>query len=653
MRRLTIILPLLYAGLASAETAQEFRAAGIQALRRDKVVEAAEKFAAAAEACEKEGDEPAQVEANSFLYWCRKKLTRNDLERTGKNVAARLEKAVAPVAADRAQVMFNGVELWAKMNPDEQMAIAVRYFEIADRFPGTPVAIEAQRRSLAAQQAASSRRPASQPAAGNPPPTQPTAANDKLPIPDTAKQRDAENEIKRLFKDDLAKRAPADRKALAEKLFQQGLDTRDDDTARFVLLAQAADVAAQVGEAALVLKTVDEQARLYATDPLALKDRALGQAERAVLSKDAAKAVAEGLLAVADEAAASEKYDLAARLCARAETAARTAVDMPLLTKAQTKGKEAREIQLAADKVRDSKQKLATNPDDPEANLAVGKYECFAKGNWAAGLGLLRKGSDPVLKVLAEREQVQPDEPAKQVEIADGWWDYGAKQTGATKTNIQKHAVQLYEQLVPKLSGMTLTRVQARITAADVPGRAINLLAFIKPERDTIRGKWTFTDGALASDDTQRAAIHVPYSPPEEYDFQFTFERLSGNNAVLIFPRTPKGGQFYFQLGCFWNTRAGFGVVRGQHADRNAASVPHQLQGNRRYVATIQVRRDSFAAYVDGRLLVQYRTDYSDVSMCNDWDLGNVGGFVLGSWNSYRFYEVKLRPVTGSGHWIK
>ncbi|MBI3877243.1 MAG: hypothetical protein HY300_15015, partial [Verrucomicrobia bacterium] len=44
---------------------------------------------------------------------------------------------------------------------------------------------------------------------------------------------------------------------------------------------------------------------------------------------------------------------------------------------------------------------LAITPDDPGANLAVGQFLCFVKGDWESGLPLLAKSDDNVLKTLA------------------------------------------------------------------------------------------------------------------------------------------------------------------------------------------------------------------------------------------------------------
>src|SRR5439155_25557043 len=61
-------------------------------------------------------------------------------------------------------------------------------------------------------------------------------ADDRKTPPDADAQAKAEAQIKDLFKDDFAKRKPADLQALASKLIQQAADTKNDPAGQFVLL---------------------------------------------------------------------------------------------------------------------------------------------------------------------------------------------------------------------------------------------------------------------------------------------------------------------------------------------------------------------------------------------------------------------------------
>src|SRR5262249_20602869 len=51
-----------------------------------------------------------------------------------------------------AKDFFEKAEAFAKSSATSHLLISIRYFEVADRFPGTATAVEAQRRSLEAMQ---------------------------------------------------------------------------------------------------------------------------------------------------------------------------------------------------------------------------------------------------------------------------------------------------------------------------------------------------------------------------------------------------------------------------------------------------------------------------------------------------------------------
>lgn len=68
-------------------------------------------------------------------------------------------------------------------------------------------------------------------------------------------------------------------------------------------------------------------------------------------------------------------------------------------------------------------KKLETSPDDPDANLIVGKYEAFVLGDYKAGMPHLAKSKDKTLKALAEHEldPLYTNTPTKKVVMGDEW----------------------------------------------------------------------------------------------------------------------------------------------------------------------------------------------------------------------------------------
>jgi hypothetical protein len=130
----------------------------------DTIVEAAQAFVLAAEVFERVGNENGATEANSFLYWCKKKMNQAQIQALIKledpSVATRLDNVVKEVPVEKAQAYLARADAFAAANPDEHLLIAIRYFEVADRFNGTEISLQALNRSFKEMQLAASTRPA-------------------------------------------------------------------------------------------------------------------------------------------------------------------------------------------------------------------------------------------------------------------------------------------------------------------------------------------------------------------------------------------------------------------------------------------------------------------------------------------------------------
>jgi tetratricopeptide (TPR) repeat protein len=295
-------------------------------------------------------------------------------------------------------------------------------------------------------------------------PAPPPAA--KAPEPDAASQKEAEAKIREILKADYAKRAPADLQALAGKLIRMGMETRDDPAARYVLLREGRDLAAQGGDTATALKAIDQMEKSYEVDALGMKTAALATAGRAARTPEAALQVAHAYLALMEEAEAADQYDAAAALAGKAESAARQGQDASLVAEAQAQRKEAESMRNEYQAVKESVKELQSKPDDPAACLSVGRFLCLVKGDWEKGLPLLARGSDAALQALAEKELGDTAKTEAMTALGDGWWEAGAGKSGATKARMQARALHWYEKALPQAAGLTKARITSRLEAA-------------------------------------------------------------------------------------------------------------------------------------------------------------------------------------------
>jgi len=160
MRYLAIFLLVFTVGLAAQETPESLREQGLAALKvaqsePDQIVVAAKFLAQAVDGFVAAGKDAQAEEMNACLFWAKKKMTIQQIDAyiakgngTAKATVAKLE------AVEKKEVKKEDAGKWlakadgyAEAAKDPFLA-AVRYFEVASRFKGTPEGEQALEKSL-------------------------------------------------------------------------------------------------------------------------------------------------------------------------------------------------------------------------------------------------------------------------------------------------------------------------------------------------------------------------------------------------------------------------------------------------------------------------------------------------------------------------
>ena len=230
-------------------------------------------------------DQECDVQAN--IFWCRKHLNIDEVKTylAQKGSAKPAEAVLAELKASGDQALpasdaetyFNRAHTYAQEHPDRPLQIAIRYFEVAERFQGTPSGLNAQRLSLEAQQLAISQEShqaetlfSKHEAAGDP------GARAAVPGADALKTATAS--IKDTFKAEFAATRHHDRLVLVGKLIAQAGATADDAAMRYALLDQARELAIAAADASDLLAVCDQLAAGYSgIDAAAAKKAALAR----------------------------------------------------------------------------------------------------------------------------------------------------------------------------------------------------------------------------------------------------------------------------------------------------------------------------------------------------------------------------------------
>jgi hypothetical protein len=282
-------------------------------------------------------------------------------------------------------------------------------------------------------------------------------------LPDSAAQKEAEKLVHDIFKDDYARKTPGDKADLARKLLSQTEQPGNSLAIRYVLFREAQDLAVQAGDAALATKVVDTMARSFQVNAVALKLSALQAMAKLARPPEDAKPSAIRFLGLADEAMASDDYDVAGKAAEAAIQLARKSKELALVSKSEAKDKEVSSRKAAFERVAKARDTLTKNPDDPQANQIVGYHLCAAKGDWKSGLPLLAKGDEPNLRTLATDDLSMPDDPAVRVGLGDRWWELGEKSTDPARQNLRKRAGFWYAKMADSATGLSKAKIQKRL----------------------------------------------------------------------------------------------------------------------------------------------------------------------------------------------
>ena len=240
-------------------------------------------------------------------------------------------------------------------------------------------------------------------------------------------------------------------------------DSKQADAACWILLDRAAKMAAGAGSVPAALRAIDLKASRFEFDARQAQADAVTQTFKAKVSAEQRRANAEAILALLDKLAAAEVPEAALVCAAEFREAAHAAAENALARQLDARVKEFQIRKEEFDQAEEARQQLKTQPDDAEANRILGKYLCFRKNDWPAGLPLLLRGDDEALQRLAKQESLSPADAAARLQLADAWYDFAKHDTSKTAAAAAQRARYWYEASLNDLSGLEQVKAEKRI----------------------------------------------------------------------------------------------------------------------------------------------------------------------------------------------
>jgi hypothetical protein len=290
-----------------------------------------------------------------------------------------------------------------------------------------------------------------------PPPTSPPPLP-RSPVPNDAELTAARAKLKESFGDVASKSKKLDEKLkLVDELREIALAEKDA-AVRYALLDAARKLAMGSQDIAKALSIVEEISRQFETGLLDEQLQTLKLASGTTMPATAWEEAGGAALALAETARDVGRIEVA-------DAASLLAIDFASRGKSLEQRKQVKAMRDALLAHRKSaaaaaaaEETLKSNPDDPAANLTVGKWKCFVLGDWTQGLPHLEKCSDPALADAANTEA----ELKGSLAIADTWYSATEKLVGVERIAALKRAQQAYARAAKELTGLEQLRAARR-----------------------------------------------------------------------------------------------------------------------------------------------------------------------------------------------
>jgi hypothetical protein len=422
-----------------------------------------------------------------------------------------------------------------------------------------------------------------------------------------------------------------------------------------VLLREAQDVAIQAGDVKVAIDAVELSAEVFDIDALAARGSVLAALGKSATAPEEYAALVQSLLKLADDQMIADQYDAADKSATAAIQYARKSKELALSIRAANRAKEVAEAKLLFSGMKDELQTLAKTPEDPRANLEMGQFLCYVKGDWDLGVRFLVKGSDVSLKALAEKDVAASGSPADQVSLADGWWDFAEREKSPLrKGHILAHSRALYEAALPQATGLLSMKIEKRLKEfGPITFAPQDLLHLLHPQEDGVKGDWALSKDGLTCPATMFARLQVPYEAPEEYDFTLVVERIGGDVALIV--GLAMAGDARCQVIVDWDGISGVDSIDGKHAKSNETTRPGAILKPGRPVSLLfSVRRDGLSLSVDGKVLFSWKGALSRLSYNEEYAIPNRKALMV-AWHSggFRVKKMELLPLSGLGRKLR
>jgi hypothetical protein len=222
----------------------------------------------------------------------------------------------------------------------------------------------------------------------------------KLPEPDGAELATAMKEIREQHRAQFNSADLRTRQLLAGTLLNNASNRRSDPLKQYAMLKLSSETASQSGKLDTLIAAIDRIDDRFETDFWALLTPLV---EAGISANVDFEMMSSGLMQLFDRARADEKFDISEDIASRAARVARNQGDSVQEEMLSRFARDMKALKVLREQF-EAIEETETPSENPKANLTVGRYLCYGKGDWENGLGFLSQGNDKTLAAVAKAD---------------------------------------------------------------------------------------------------------------------------------------------------------------------------------------------------------------------------------------------------------
>jgi hypothetical protein len=388
------------------------------------------------------------------------------------------------------------------------------------------------------------------------------------PVPDQAAVKRAQDLIKQAFEDDY-KTAAENPEPLIQKLLAAAEGT-EEASRKYAMLLEAEKVAVLGADHGRAMELIDVRAGEFQIDGIQARVDKLAEflTPKAKTDPDALGKFYEYAIETTELGTAKGSLKQAK---ASGEMAASIAKSLLMLGKAKKNAEAVADAEAKQSRAQSlikaiagrasllaeyqkALETLKTMPDDPSASSVVGRYLCFAVGDWDKGLPFLAKGKQREIADVAANElkvsAIGEPEPKRVFELAGSWWEVAVVEGKSHAADtIFRHASNLYASINEKLADpldKALASKRAVGGTPELPNGSRGLVA--ESRRPTQSQHSGGGSGQIANGQVVRTSVksgidvgNADLDPGDRFIISFEVRTRSEPGAVLITKRHQEG----------------------------------------------------------------------------------------------------------------